>query len=70
MYKGVPDAVGQCAFSSYHKGMPDDGTRSCPTDTSPSSWYGSGPYDYMSGLSDLAFYVVYVANQPLWSGWT
>ncbi|KAL0440756.1 UNVERIFIED_CONTAM: hypothetical protein Sradi_0014500 [Sesamum radiatum] len=51
-------------FSSYHDGVSDEGTRSNPTDVGPSSYYGSGPYDYVPGLSML------LINQPLWSSCT
>ncbi|KAK4394540.1 hypothetical protein Sango_1608300 [Sesamum angolense] len=51
-------------FSSYHDGVSDEGTRSDPTDVGPSSYYGSGPYDYVPGLSML------LINQPLWSSCT
>ncbi|KAL2237921.1 UNVERIFIED_CONTAM: hypothetical protein Sindi_0983800 [Sesamum indicum] len=65
--KMVSDAAGPSYFSSYHKGMSDDGMKSCPTDVGPSSWYNGGPYDYVSGLSDRFYNVVDVADQPLWS---
>ncbi|KAK4383267.1 hypothetical protein Sango_2792200 [Sesamum angolense] len=44
----VFDAVGPSYFASSHEGVLDDGTRSCPMDAGPSSYYYGcgGPYDY------------------------
>ncbi|KAL0298146.1 UNVERIFIED_CONTAM: hypothetical protein Sangu_3158500 [Sesamum angustifolium] len=58
-------------FSSSHNGVPDDGTRSCPVDASPSSYYyGGGPYDYESGLADRFYNVVHASDQSLWNDCT
>ncbi|KAL2252533.1 UNVERIFIED_CONTAM: hypothetical protein Sindi_0048000 [Sesamum indicum] len=47
--------------------VPDDGARSCSIDAGPSSYYyGSGPYDYESGLADHFSNVLYAVDQPLW----
>ncbi|KAL0402324.1 UNVERIFIED_CONTAM: hypothetical protein Slati_4262300 [Sesamum latifolium] len=51
----VFDVVGPTFWSSTtsQDGAPDDGTRSCPLDAGPSSYYyADGPYDYVSGLAD------------------
>ncbi|KAL0281859.1 UNVERIFIED_CONTAM: hypothetical protein Sangu_2985100 [Sesamum angustifolium] len=56
-------------FASSHKGVCDDGTRSCPMDAGTSSYIydGGDPYDYdESGLADRFSNVVHAANQPLW----
>ncbi|KAL2232038.1 UNVERIFIED_CONTAM: hypothetical protein Sindi_1383800 [Sesamum indicum] len=50
--------------------MLDDGTRSYPTDAGPSSYYGAGSYDYVSGLVGRFHNVVHAADQLLWSGCT
>ncbi|KAL0394697.1 UNVERIFIED_CONTAM: hypothetical protein Slati_4435900 [Sesamum latifolium] len=49
-HRMIFDAVGQ----AYNQDcVANDGTRSYPLDTSPSSYYyGGAPYDYMSGLAD------------------
>ncbi|KAL0428080.1 UNVERIFIED_CONTAM: hypothetical protein Slati_2982800 [Sesamum latifolium] len=52
-------------------GAADDGTRSCPLDAGPSSYYYSGgPYDYVSRLADQFHDVLHAAGQPLWNGCT
>ncbi|KAL0352151.1 UNVERIFIED_CONTAM: hypothetical protein Scaly_1603800 [Sesamum calycinum] len=60
---------GRVIFVSSHEGVPDDGMRSCPMDTGPSSYCyrGSGLYDYdESGLADCFSNVVHAVDQPLW----
>ncbi|KAL0402000.1 UNVERIFIED_CONTAM: hypothetical protein Slati_4229900 [Sesamum latifolium] len=58
-------------YSNYNQDdAPDDGTRSCPTDAGPSSYYDRGPYDYVSGLGDRFHDVVHAVEQPLWSSCT
>ncbi|KAK4382861.1 hypothetical protein Sango_2831800 [Sesamum angolense] len=50
------DVVG-LAFSSFNynqDGVPDNGIRSCSTDSGPSSYYDGSPHDYVSGLADLS----------------
>ncbi|KAL0427856.1 UNVERIFIED_CONTAM: hypothetical protein Slati_2960400 [Sesamum latifolium] len=65
------DATRPSYFSSSHDGVPDDGTRSCPLDADRSEYcYGSGPYNYKSGLADHFDSVVHAADQPLWNGCT
>ncbi|KAL0456149.1 UNVERIFIED_CONTAM: hypothetical protein Slati_0954100 [Sesamum latifolium] len=67
------DAAGAAFCSSTYSqdGAPDDGTRSCPLDGGPSSYYyGGGPYDYVSGLADRFHDVLHAAEQPLWNGCT
>ncbi|KAL0458239.1 UNVERIFIED_CONTAM: hypothetical protein Slati_0451100 [Sesamum latifolium] len=61
----VFDAVGQ----AYNQdGAEDDGTRSCPLDAGPSSYYhGAGPYDYVSGLADRFHDVLHAVEQSLWN---
>ncbi|KAL0316544.1 UNVERIFIED_CONTAM: hypothetical protein Sradi_5532600 [Sesamum radiatum] len=68
----VSYAAGLSYFASSHEGVPDDGTRSCPVDASPSSYcYGSGLYDYdETGLTNRFPNIVHAANQPLWHGCT
>ncbi|KAL0304848.1 UNVERIFIED_CONTAM: hypothetical protein Scaly_2561600 [Sesamum calycinum] len=68
----VFDVTGPRYFASPHKGVLDDGTRSCPMDVGPSSYcYGGGPYDYdKSGLANYFSNVVHVADHPLWDGCT
>ncbi|KAL0446168.1 UNVERIFIED_CONTAM: hypothetical protein Slati_1744700 [Sesamum latifolium] len=66
----VFDAAGPVLWSSTYNqnGAPDDGTRSCPLDAGPSSYYyGGGPYDYMSGLADRFHNVVHAVEQSLWN---
>ncbi|KAL0290145.1 UNVERIFIED_CONTAM: hypothetical protein Scaly_2680900 [Sesamum calycinum] len=65
----VFDEIGLCYFASSHKGVPDNGTRSCPVDVGTSSYVygGGGPYDYDElGLTDHFFNVVHAVDQPLW----
>ncbi|KAL0419062.1 UNVERIFIED_CONTAM: hypothetical protein Sradi_1319700 [Sesamum radiatum] len=68
----VFDATGPRYFASPHKGVLDNGTRSCPMDVGPSSYcYGGGPYDYdKSGLANYFSNVVHAADHPLWDGCT
>ncbi|KAL0297970.1 UNVERIFIED_CONTAM: hypothetical protein Sangu_3168700 [Sesamum angustifolium] len=64
-------AVGLGLWSNYNEnGASNDGMRSCPTDAEPSSYYGGGPYDYVSGLADRFHDVVHASKQPLWNGCT
>ncbi|KAL0455996.1 UNVERIFIED_CONTAM: hypothetical protein Slati_0938800 [Sesamum latifolium] len=64
----VSDAAGQ----AYNEDCAvDDGTRSCPLDVGPSSYYyGGDPYDYVHGLTHRFQDVLHVAEQPLWNGCT
>ncbi|KAL0402069.1 UNVERIFIED_CONTAM: hypothetical protein Slati_4236800 [Sesamum latifolium] len=66
------DAVPPAFWSSNYNqdGAPDDGTRSCPTDVEPSSYYGRDSYNYVSGLADRFNDVVRAAEQPLWNDCT
>ncbi|KAL0301479.1 UNVERIFIED_CONTAM: hypothetical protein Sradi_6424700 [Sesamum radiatum] len=48
-------------------GAPDDGTRSCPTNVEPSSYYSGTPYDYVLGLADQFHNVMHVTEQSLWN---
>ncbi|KAL0427820.1 UNVERIFIED_CONTAM: hypothetical protein Slati_2956800 [Sesamum latifolium] len=69
----VFDAIGPAFWSSTasQDGAPDIGTRSCPLDADPSSYYyGDGPYDYVSWLADRFHDVLHAAEQPLWNGCT
>ncbi|KAL0433743.1 UNVERIFIED_CONTAM: hypothetical protein Slati_2708600 [Sesamum latifolium] len=69
----VLDAAGLTFYSSTYSQdcAPDDGTRSCPLDAGPSSYYyGDGPYDYVSGLADWFHDVLHAAEKPLWNGCT
>ncbi|KAL0462129.1 UNVERIFIED_CONTAM: hypothetical protein Slati_0100500 [Sesamum latifolium] len=56
------DAVGQ----AYNQdGAADDGTRSCPLDAGPSSYYyGGGPSNYVSRLTDQFHDVLHAASGP------
>ncbi|KAL0416850.1 UNVERIFIED_CONTAM: hypothetical protein Slati_3516900 [Sesamum latifolium] len=68
----VFDVAGPAFWSSTYNqdGASNDGTRSCPIDARPSSYYyGGGPYDYVSGLADRFHDVVHVA-ESLWNGCT
>ncbi|KAL0439470.1 UNVERIFIED_CONTAM: hypothetical protein Slati_2430000 [Sesamum latifolium] len=62
------DAVGQ----TYNQdGVADDGTRSCPLDAGPSSYYyGGGSYDYVHELADQSQDVLHAVEQLLWNGCT
>ncbi|KAL0439252.1 UNVERIFIED_CONTAM: hypothetical protein Slati_2408200 [Sesamum latifolium] len=67
------DAVGPTFWpSTYNQdGTPDDGTRLCPTDARPSSYYyGGGSYDYVFGLAYRFHDAVHSVEQPLWNGCT
>ncbi|KAL0401751.1 UNVERIFIED_CONTAM: hypothetical protein Slati_4205000 [Sesamum latifolium] len=69
----ILDAAEAAFYSSTYNqdGAPDDGTRSCPLDAGPSSYfYRGGPYDYVSGLADRFHDVLHAAEQPLWNGCT
>ncbi|KAL0355358.1 UNVERIFIED_CONTAM: hypothetical protein Sradi_3982700 [Sesamum radiatum] len=63
----VQRMVFDAARQTYNQdGATDDGTRSCPTDVSSSSYYyGDGPYDYVHGLADQFQDVLHVAEQSL-----
>ncbi|KAL0293672.1 UNVERIFIED_CONTAM: hypothetical protein Scaly_3137000 [Sesamum calycinum] len=64
-------AVGLGLWSNYNEdGAPNDGMKPCPTDAEPSSYYGEGPYDYVSGLADRFHDVVHASKQPLWNSCT
>ncbi|KAL0352298.1 UNVERIFIED_CONTAM: hypothetical protein Scaly_1618500 [Sesamum calycinum] len=60
--------AGPSYFAFSQDGV-DDCTRSCPIDTSPSSYcYSSGLYDYdESGLADRFYNIVNTADHPLWN---
>ncbi|KAL0322233.1 UNVERIFIED_CONTAM: hypothetical protein Scaly_2519700 [Sesamum calycinum] len=59
-------AAGLSYFASSHEDIPDDGTRSCPVDASPSSYcYGGGdPYDYV----DRPFFQYSACCKPTFVG--
>ncbi|KAL0411724.1 UNVERIFIED_CONTAM: hypothetical protein Slati_3762100 [Sesamum latifolium] len=64
----VFDAAGQAYNRDY---AANDGTRSCPLDAGPSSYYyDSDPYDYVHRLTDRFYDVLHAAEQPLWNGCT
>ncbi|KAL0328162.1 UNVERIFIED_CONTAM: hypothetical protein Scaly_2248800 [Sesamum calycinum] len=69
---GVEDGFRCCRpafwyFNYNQDGAPDDGTRSCPTNVGPSSYYSGTPYDYVLGLADQFHNVMHVAEQSLWN---